>query len=227
MQIETHIFYLGTRMKNICKNICLSFSFLIPGIYSSEQTTIEPYNHDRDSIAVQHILDATPHYLRYEYLGFPTGTTEQYLESTNYYTDVLRVNNETVGFVNYHMEHFSLLTFYIHSAGVIHLIGVDSAHQRKGYGKQLMSHAIEKMKQNYIPSVSLAAKKSNNTAQKLYESCGLKIVVSLGDDFYYNKTLDVPTDKLPQGNSIQRHKKTSAAIATLAISGLTLWKYFL
>ena len=214
-------------MKNLYKGLSISLCLIVAVINTSEQTSIEPYNHNRDFVAVQQILDTNQNYLRYESMGFPQDTTEQYIESHNFSTDVLRVNNQTVGFVNYHMEHLTLLTFYIHSAGCIHLLGIDFEHQGKGYGKKLMLHAIEKMEQNNMASASIAVKKSNTKAQKLYESCGFTIAISLDDDFYYKKNLDVPEDKLPQGNIIQRNKKISTAIASLAIAGLVSWNYLL
>lgn len=214
-------------MKNLYKGLSISLCLIVAVINTSEQTSIEPYNHNRDFVAVQQILDTNQNYLRYENMGFPQGTTEQYIESHNFSTDVLRINNQTVGFVSYYMEHLTLLTFYIHSAGCIHLLGIDFEHQGKGYGKKLMLHAIEKMKQNNMASASLAVKKSNTKAQKLYESCGFTIAISLDDDFYYKKNLDVLEDKLPQGNIIQRNKKISTAIASLAIAGLVSWNYLL
>ncbi len=223
MQIETYIFW-GLRMKNICKNICLFLSLIVTTALANT-VSIEPYNHERDFQAIQHILDATPHYVRYESMGYPAGTTEQYLVNPQFVTEVLRVDNKTVGFVNYYMHHVHVLTFYLLSIGLVHLIALDPAYQGKGYGAQLLAHVIEKMEQNNMPTAMLNVKVNNTKARKLYEKAGFVPLAHAGDDIFYTKQLNIPTDKLPQGNSIQRHKKISTAIAVLTLASLVWWKY--
>ena len=93
----------------------------------------------------------------------------QYIESKKYITDVLRVNGQTVGFVNYcvHDPHF--LTFYLGRQALVHLIGIDKEHQGKGYGTRLLKHAMSALEQLQAPTITLSVKKDNTRARSLYQ----------------------------------------------------------
>ena len=198
--------------------------FITTSIFASESATIEKYNEQRDSTAIIKILNDTPQYLRYEFLGCPSGTTEKYITSPSYITEVVRVDGKTAGFINYIAHNSTLLTFHLMRRGTIHLMGVDTEYQGKGYGKLLLNHAIEQLTILKVPKISLNTKLDNIKAQSIYEKAGFKGMAA-GTEVYYTKEIDIPADQLPQGNIIQRNPKISALIAATGISSYLWWKH--
>ena len=149
------------KINHIFSILCLvSMSYYLQA--SESNVTIERYQSERDKEVVQKILNDNYDYLTYESIGFPEGKTMQYIESKKYITDVLRVNGQTVGFVNYcvHDPHF--LTFYLGRQALVHLIGIDKEHQGKGYGTRLLKHAMSALEQLQAPTITLSVKKDNN-----------------------------------------------------------------
>ncbi len=191
---------------------------------SGLKVVIERYQQQRDGTAVQKILTAFPH-LTYESRGYAAGTTEKYLVSPKYATDVLRVDGKTVGFVNYAAYDMNILSFHIARHGLLHLIGVDTEHQKKGYGTLLLDHAIEELKKLNAPNIILAVQSDNINAQKLYEKknfqCPMQTRIK-GKDFYYRLKLDIPSDRLERGNILQRRPKASLSLAAFV---MLLWYY--
>lgn len=197
---------------------------------SDHIVTIERYQSVRDKEAVQKICNDHYNYLMYESLGLPEGTTMKYIESKNYITDVLRVNNKIVGFVNYTLKDWYLLTFYLGRYAMVNLMGVDTEHQYQGYGTRLLKHSMLELQKLQASTIMLTVQKDNVRARKLYEKEGFllkfPVVENIIGGLIYTYKLDVLPDNLPQGNIIQRNKRTAAA---LFVSGATLllWAFSL
>lgn len=196
---------------------------------SDHIVTIERYQSVRDKEAVQKICNDHYNYLMYESLGRPEGTTIRIIDSGYFTTDVLRINNKTVGFVNYFMITWPIITFFCGRGAAIHLIGVDKEHLHQGYGTQLLKHAISELEQLQASRIRLSVKKDNVHARKFYEKEGFLLrvpVVENVDDLFYTYWFDGFPDNLPQGNIIQRNKRTAAALFVTGAT-LLLWAFSL
>ncbi len=106
----------------------IGFLFLlsiVSGSYASEQISIERYQQVRDQAAIQKILNDHYHELTLESEGYPEGTTQKNIEHRLFFTDVLRINGTTVGFVNYlfYIDVGSWKTFFFKRCGVINILG--------------------------------------------------------------------------------------------------------
>jgi ribosomal protein S18 acetylase RimI-like enzyme len=66
--------------------------------------------------------------------------------------------------------------------GWINYLAVSPAHQRKGYGRQLMAFVESRIRQKGCPKINLQVRQSNTDMIKFYEAVGYKNdnVVSLG-----------------------------------------------
>lgn len=204
-------------------SLCL---MLCGNLASFAMVVIKPYKEERDYAAVQQILSDYPS-LTYEALGKSEGTTEKYLSSSKYITDVLRVDDQTVGFINYCAHNFELLTFHIKRSGMIHLLGIDQRHQRKGYGQMLLTHAVSKLEELKVPQIFLTVKRDNSAARRLYEKTGFVCMIPIEaqvtmSDLFYSRMISIPVEELPQGNCIQRYPKSWLAL--MVAMGL-LWRF--
>ncbi|MCR4335403.1 MAG: GNAT family N-acetyltransferase [archaeon] len=56
--------------------------------------------------------------------------------------------------------------------GLINALSVKKGFRRKGYGKELLEHAILFLKNNQVEQARLLVKKENETAKKLYQTTG-------------------------------------------------------
>lgn len=196
---------------------------------SDHIVTIERYRSARDRETVLKILNDHYNYLMCESSGRPEGTTIRIIDSGYGTTDVLRVDNKTVGFVNYFLPPWRIITFFCGRNALINLIGVDKEHLHQGYGTQLLKHAISELEQLQVSRIRLWVKKDNVHARKFYEKEGfLQRVPAVEnvDDPYYAYWFDCLPDNLPQGNIIQRNKKTAAALF-VAGATLLLWDFSL
>lgn len=196
----------------------------------SAEPIIEKYQAERDQAAVAKILDDNPSKLRYESVNMPAGSTEKYLTDDKYITDVLRVGDKTVGFINYAAFDSSFLTFYLGRSGLVHLLGVEKEYQRKGYGTQLLRNAISEIEKRNVPEVMIAAKKNDKVAIALYEKEGFVCIVpehvrQYLPNLYLTRKLNFSADKLPKGNLIQQYPKTALTLATATASGLLFLKF--
>ena len=77
------------------------------------EVTIEPFQEDRDMSAIDKILDKYRSELTYESRGCEEGTTKKYLVSSKYTTKVLRIDDETIGFINYTVTEPSFLLKFL------------------------------------------------------------------------------------------------------------------
>jgi ribosomal protein S18 acetylase RimI-like enzyme len=145
------------------------------------QFSIEPFQEHRDAEAVKKIIFDHYNTLNYEAKGYAEGTTERYLTSSNYTTKVLRVEDTTVGFINYAPIKFGFfLRFFFNDAGIINLMGVDSNYQSRGYGRELLHHALEDLRSQDMHKAQLFTHLYNTKARQLYEKEGFRFV--LGND---------------------------------------------
>ena len=186
------------------------------------ESCIERYQPELDHTAVRNILDENYETLTHEEMGYSQGTTEKYLTNPNYITDVLRKDGETIGFVNYVAYEPKFLTFHFGRRGFIHLMGVAKKHLRRGYGLALLQHAVAELKDRNVQGVALMVKRGNVGARSLYEKAGFVCPVKpqfrdVVPQLIYQRSFDVPSELLPQGNIIQRYPKTSLAVASLAV----------
>ena len=162
----------GVFMKKISLTIITIVSIFL-GMSSAQPMSkpiIEPFQYERDLPAIQAILNDYPD-LTAESKGFSAGATEQYITGPEYKTEVLRLNNQTIGFVNYCEHNISYLKSY-GPYGVLHLIGIEKKYQGKGYGKMLVQRAVEGLRALKAPGVLLMVKANNTTARILYETEG-------------------------------------------------------
>jgi predicted acetyltransferase len=123
--------------------------------------------------------------------------------------------------VNYSIEDIGLLTFVFHRMAVIKGLGVSQEHRGKGYGKILLDDALARIKAEYPAIIMLETGKDNKVAQSLYENAGFKKMFEPTEKHVsvaYMQALEVPHDKRPYGNIIQRHPKT--ALATVVSMGI-------
>lgn len=209
--------------------ITLAISSTINASQSTINFSIEKYQPERDQATIIKILDDHSNFLRYENLGRPTGTTEKYLTSTKYITDVLRIDDKTVGFINYIAYDLKILTFNFGTYGFIHLIGVDKDHQHKGYGRQLLKRAVAELEKLNTPSIGIAVNTSNSNALELYQKEGFLMTYpndpnTQAHDIILMRKLNIPKDKLPKGNLIQQYPKTTLTLVSIIGCGLLFLK---
>ena len=229
-------------MKNMINRLSLGYFILLGAFLQGMEptVTIERYQPARDRQAVLQIIKDNYHFLAYESIGQKEGTTEKYLTSSKYTTDVLRVGDTTVGFVNHVAYNFTIFTFHVFRRGLINLIGVDKAFERKGYGTQLLRHAVSELEKLKTPAIGLAVNRNNKKAIALYEkegfTCSLspQVIEAQKKAFppqvlekmpvFYVRTLNIPKSELPQGNIIQRYPKTSLVLAVAGIGSAVALK---
>lgn len=190
---------------------------------------IERYQPERDCAAVQIISDESHDDFLAESGNAPMKTIETYLKDAQYITKVLRVNGQTVGFINYKAFNHTCLTFYIRRCGLIHLLGIKKQHWRKGYGRKLLQHALADLQQQNVSWVELCVRRTNMKARILYEKEGFLCTIPNAfqrhlSDLMYARYFPINMKALPKGNLMQRHPKISLALITIAGAiGLLYW----
>ena len=204
-------------------------SYLLPiilcfvSIYGSdnsiaEKTSIEFYDHARDAEAVASIIEKTADTLCLS----PMETAEcmKYIESKNYQTKVLRVGEKTVGFINYVNNTRSFLTFNLPFLNhfYINAFAMAPDFQKQGYGFYFFSAITAEIEHlQKAQGIQLYVKTDNVPARRLYKKAGFECLFESPFLCAMGKKLDVPADKLPQGNVIQRYPKLSLALIGAAI----------
>ena len=134
---------------------------------------ITPYNEERDYPAVKAILAANSKDLLYP--GQPLEYTARYFTSPNYKTDVLRLGDQTVGFVNYAVFDRTILWMFTwYRTSLLHLMGVSEEHRRKGYAQLLAQHATDFCKKDGATEIFLQTTLDNTAAIELYKKLGFK-----------------------------------------------------
>jgi hypothetical protein len=106
-------------------------------------------------------------------------------------------------------------------------MGIDKEYQQQGLGRLLFRYAVQKLKMLNTPTIMLSAKTDNTKAIGLYTQEGFVPAPSYipMKDTIFTFNVDVPADKLPAGNIIQRHPKTFLALSVPLIAGLLYLKY--
>jgi len=78
---------------------------------------------------------------------------------------LLEEANEIIGFI--------IISMAVDEAHVLN-VAVKSSQQRKGYGKQLLNHLFERVKNKKLTTIFLEVRASNKAAIALYQQCGFK-----------------------------------------------------
>ena len=95
-------------------------------------------------------------------------------------------NNECIGLVQLYTTFDSL---ELSKKIVLYDLYVRSEYRTQGFGKKLMSAALEFAKKNNISGIELSTAKNNTTAQSLYEKLGYE-----RDEDFYNYYLTITND---------------------------------
>ncbi len=195
-------------------------------ILHTQDITIVPYDRSRDLEAIQTIIHDNWDILTYEALGSPKGTTQKYLDSSNYITYVLRLDDKTIGFVNYTAYDVNVCTFHYGRYGLIHLLGVDAQYQGQGYGTKLLHYALNDLTNTHVSHINVAVKRDNLRAIELYKknkftySIKPELAARLPKDIPLIMTFDtgVPFDT-SRGNIMQRYPKLSGVLCSMIVLG--------
>jgi ribosomal protein S18 acetylase RimI-like enzyme len=78
-----------------------------------------------------------------------------------------------------------ILNINLNTENNINNIGVAPEHRKKGYGREIMKFAFEKLKEQEIENAGLRVHVKNIPAKKLYDSLGFKTVEQLIDIIYW------------------------------------------
>jgi len=153
----------------------------------ADSIVIDAYNEQRDWPAIERIIAANYYMLAYESDGVsPEGTTKSYFDAPSYITQVVRIANQTVGFINYAAFERDISGVHVVPYGFINLIGIDNQQQGKGYGRLLLETTIEEFKKRNMPFVFIYASPQNPKALNLYESVGFRLKAA--DQFFDEET---------------------------------------
>lgn len=95
------------------------------------------------------------------------GTFLSELEGENRYYVVADNEGEIIGYAG---------IYYFFEEGHLTTLAVAPHWRRKGIGKLLLSHLIEKSRQIGLKELSLEVRESNRVAQEMYRKFGFKIV---------------------------------------------------
>jgi ribosomal-protein-alanine N-acetyltransferase len=191
-------------------------------VQAIEHFTIEKYQDERDWPAIAQIIAGHTD-LEWELTGHAQGTSRAMLKYWFQVTEVLRVDSKTIGFVNYRWWRGHFLTFFVRPWVSLYSIGIDKKYQHQGYGKVLLQHVIEQATNKYASAVTLATNVNNTVARHMFEQAGFTLAqIEYDVVANYDLTIDIPADKLPQGNIIQRHSGES--LATLVAATVLAWE---
>lgn len=145
----------------------LFFSLSSSGMELPEATgiTIENYNEQRDLPAVATVFQKDWNNL---YLGreYSIDLVKALLApSPGKKIKVIRANALTAGFITYYFQADRKL-------GYVELMAVDQENRRKGFGSQLLVHALEKLQKKDATETVIYVKKTNDIAMNLYAKLG-------------------------------------------------------
>lgn len=164
--------YTENAMFKTVKLLAIAALIMTNVSHSMDQApVITPYNDERDYPAVKAILAANDKELLYP--GQPLEYTARFFTSPKYKTDVLRIGDKTVGFVNYCVfDRTFLWMFTWYRTSLLHLMGVSEEHRRKGYAQMLAQHAIEYCEKDGATEIYIQTTLDNTPALKLYKKLG-------------------------------------------------------
>ncbi len=95
------------------------------------------------------------------------GTFLSELEGENRYYVVVEKESKVLGYAGF---------YYFFEEGHITTMAVAPAWRRKGLGKLLLNHLIEKARELGLKSLSLEVRESNLIAQKMYQNFGFRMI---------------------------------------------------
>ena len=97
-------------------------------------------------------------------------------------TAMMLDNNPNPGYVDVDWQ----MEFPQHLVSVVHIFGVHPYFTGKGYAKNMLTHAIDYLRQNGQKAIRLDVLGGSVPAKKLYEKMGFKEIVTI--DMYYEDT---------------------------------------
>lgn len=115
--------------------------------------------------------------LREEDISMPE--EEEKFGSTTYMAEV---NNKIVGKVRLNVEE---------GVGGIYGLGILPEYRGKGYGREMLSLAVEKLKEKDIKDIMLQVEAKNKKALNLYKSCGFEETTTM--NYYEISKIEVTT----------------------------------
>jgi ribosomal protein S18 acetylase RimI-like enzyme len=144
-------------MSSVYTNFLCSSRFLYGKLFSTRAgATIHKYDSTRDGeavreIALQHMyslvsMDLWTPNKEHEYRA----VIQPALEAPQFSSHVIRVGDKTVGFITYHTDN----RWFGKYATIEHL-AIETNYQRRGYGDELLMHALGKLRSENIEFVSL------------------------------------------------------------------------
>ena len=112
------------------------------------------------------LLQSPPHHkTRYGASGKPSEATERFLIDPAYQTIIVRLNEATVGFLNYAIQDGG-------KVGFINMMGVFPEQSGQGLGKLLLHTSINQLRDQKVRSIYLFTDEDNKIARHLYEGAG-------------------------------------------------------
>ncbi len=185
-------------MKNIVHAIflvsCINTHYTMQASNRSNQLSIDVYNSTRDKRAVVAIIAQAPrgaglnihaiekNLTQYcnDYNHLHREKAECYLN--NSYTDVLRLNNKTIGFANYYhilqapgnAQKLIGTDTNLHTTGMIKMIAIDQSYHNRGYAQKMLNYGIAKLQEHGADRVFIAVNTSNEKAYNLYKKLGFE-----------------------------------------------------
>jgi ribosomal protein S18 acetylase RimI-like enzyme len=121
----------------------------------SESPTIELFHKERDYADMVEVQSPSR-----EFVPLPDGS---FLDRT---IKVLRLHDITIGYVSYEVIDSE--------AAYIQALAIAPSHQKKGYGKRLLAHAIDELKKSGVTSVELCVNRNNKNARNFYTHMGFE-----------------------------------------------------
>jgi ribosomal-protein-alanine N-acetyltransferase len=93
--------------------------------------------------------------------------------------DIMEINEKLVGYAVWETNPFS-------TRGHILNLAIIEDERRKGYGKRLLAHVQNSLKESGMTSCFLEVRESNTAARRLYESQGYSVSGRL-DGYYFDE----------------------------------------
>ena len=89
-------------------------------------------------------------------------------KSNSLFMDILECDTCVIGYIVWEED-------YRTNRGHILNIAIDSKYRRRGYGRILLEHVFERMKNGGLSDCELEVRVSNHVARHLYETCGMQL----------------------------------------------------
>lgn len=181
-------------------------SFLMIFTSSAMNTSITPYNEERDLKAIEQIFSSAPHYLFNKKVADPLAHAIGFIKAhgkvinhgsgvdATYKTYVINCDNKPVGFVQYLLNRVDTIKL---RQGVINFLGIDQEYRSRGLGKILLESAIADLKNNGVTYIMLSVIIDNIKARKLYERVGFQCGATVDSTVGYIMMIEQPSVDAP------------------------------